>query len=161
MPSPEAARQAADLYCRHALNVYAALDMRTQADAAAQVPPELESLMATAQDKGSVRVIVGLDVSFQPEGDLAGPQAVRSQRQRIETTQGAVLAGMEGSNATVIASASMNAENRIIEADYSGTNSPSRPLTRFANSVRSSSLSLMLPPGGTIVVSRITRIRLA
>ena len=49
--------------------------LRTQADATPQVPAELENLMATAKDKGSVRVIVGLDVGFSPEGDLAGTAA--------------------------------------------------------------------------------------
>jgi uncharacterized repeat protein (TIGR01451 family) len=65
--------------------------LRTQADAAPQVSPELEALMVTTQEKGSVRVIVGLDVGFRPEGDLAGIQDVLKQRQLIKTTQDAVL----------------------------------------------------------------------
>ena len=45
------------------------------------------SLLAKAQASGSVRVIVKLNTSFQPEGRLSGPQAAISQQNRIASAQ--------------------------------------------------------------------------
>ncbi len=77
--------------------------LQTQAAPPAQVPPELQDLVAKVQEYGSVRVIVGLNVSFQPEGTLAGPLAVRTQRQLIDVVQDSVMQKMAGTNTTLIA----------------------------------------------------------
>jgi subtilisin family serine protease len=46
------------------------------------------ALLAKVQKAGSVRVIVRLNTSFQPEGQLSGPTAVASQKTRIASLQG-------------------------------------------------------------------------
>ncbi|HNZ49776.1 MAG TPA: hypothetical protein PKN92_13105 [Candidatus Hydrogenedentes bacterium] len=45
------------------------------------------ALLAKVQKAGSVRVIVRLNTSFQPEGQLSGPTAVAGQKARIASTQ--------------------------------------------------------------------------
>lgn len=45
------------------------------------------ALLAKVQKAGSVRVIVRLNTSFQPEGQLPGPTAVAGQKARIASTQ--------------------------------------------------------------------------
>jgi predicted acylesterase/phospholipase RssA len=52
------------------------------------------SLLETVREQGSVRVIVGLDVSFQPEGNLPNEQAVQAQRQAIAAAQDRLLQRM-------------------------------------------------------------------
>jgi hypothetical protein len=37
-------------------------------------------LLDKAENEGSVRVIVGVDAAFQPEGNLSSTQAVQTQR---------------------------------------------------------------------------------
>jgi hypothetical protein len=45
------------------------------------------ALLAKVQKAGSVRVIVRLNTSFQPEGNLSGPTAVAGQKARIASAQ--------------------------------------------------------------------------
>lgn len=59
-----------------------------------KVPPEV---WEKAQTEGVVRVIVGLNVPWQPEGKLS-QQAVLAQRQAISTAQDALLAELVGTN---------------------------------------------------------------
>ncbi|MCB8978330.1 MAG: S8 family serine peptidase [Ardenticatenaceae bacterium] len=75
---------------------------------AAQASPVFPSddfaqLMAEAEDGGTVRVLVQLDTPFQPEGDLQGIQAVRSQQLGIDGLQESVLDGLAATNTEVIA----------------------------------------------------------
>ncbi len=58
----------------------------------AQAPLDVAKLVAKAQAQGTVPVIVGVRVPFQPEGKLASPAAVQSQRAAISTAQDALLA---------------------------------------------------------------------
>ncbi len=46
-----------------------------------------DDLLASVQQHGTVRVMVGLDVAFQPEGELASSQAVADQQAAIQQTQ--------------------------------------------------------------------------
>ncbi|MBW2402020.1 MAG: hypothetical protein JRG80_22685, partial [Deltaproteobacteria bacterium] len=46
-----------------------------------------DALAATAAARGSVRVIAGLDVPFEPEGRLRTPADVAAQRGRIHSAQ--------------------------------------------------------------------------
>lgn len=50
-----------------------------------------DELIAKAQQNGAVSVIVGLNVSFQPEGEFASSQAVQEQRSSIALAQDAFL----------------------------------------------------------------------
>ncbi len=69
--------------------------------ASAQTPPPAAgapasqevypTLAAKALSQGSVPVIVGLDLAFEPEGVLSGPQAAVQQRATIGSTQGFLL----------------------------------------------------------------------
>lgn len=54
-------------------------------------PQALETLLAKAKAQGFMRVIVGLNVTFVPEGNLPNPQAVQAQRRTIRQAQGALL----------------------------------------------------------------------
>ncbi len=49
--------------------------------------PTLQTLAEKANDMGAVRVIIGLDVAFSPEGELSGAQAVIDQQQAISAAQ--------------------------------------------------------------------------
>ena len=51
----------------------------------------IDPLMALAESAGSVRVIIGLDLPFQPEGSLAQSEAIREQRSAIERAQAELL----------------------------------------------------------------------
>lgn len=62
------------------------------------MPEEYAALLAAVRERGNVRVIVGLDVPFQPEGELPDPQAVESQRQAIAAAQDRLLQRMAGLN---------------------------------------------------------------
>jgi subtilisin len=53
------------------------------------------SLVEKAQTEGSLRVIVKLDVDFQPEGHIISPFAATSQRTRIAQAQDRVLKRLE------------------------------------------------------------------
>src|SRR3990172_6621078 len=64
--------------------------------------PASDPLMAKAQGQGDVHVIVGLRVTFQPEGDLANSQAVHDQRTSIAQAQAALLNQMSAYNVTSI-----------------------------------------------------------
>ena len=62
--------------------------------------PELDDLLAEAQANGQVCVIVGLRVSFKPEGELTGTQAVDAQRARIAQAQTDLLAQLSAYKVT-------------------------------------------------------------
>ena len=64
----------------------------------APVSPKVDALLAEANAKGAVRVIVGLNVKYAPEGALANPGAVASQRQGIALAQQAVLSRVTSKN---------------------------------------------------------------
>lgn len=56
----------------------------------------LQALMDKAEANGTVRVIVGLNVPFTPEGELAGTQAVQIQQQAIQIAQNQVWQQIAG-----------------------------------------------------------------
>jgi hypothetical protein len=62
------------------------------------VPEKYAALLAAVREQGSISVIVGLDVPFQPEGEMADPQAVQTQRQAIAAAQERLLQRMAGLN---------------------------------------------------------------
>ena len=64
--------------------------------------PNYDSLAAKAKVDGSVAVIVGLNVSFKPEGRLAGQRAVVEQRGQIQSLQAAVLDRVKGYDAASV-----------------------------------------------------------
>ena len=57
-----------------------------------------EALYDKASREGSVRVIVQLRVNARPEGELASPEAVTSQRQAIAAAQSVVLRELAGTS---------------------------------------------------------------
>jgi hypothetical protein len=61
---------------------------------------DVQALQQKARESGWVRVIVGLDVPFQAEGELPA-QARQQQRRAIEAAQNGVLRGVDKANATV------------------------------------------------------------
>ncbi|MGX2038787.1 S8 family peptidase [Methylocaldum sp. MU1018] len=63
------------------------------------VPAEIA---AKAQTEGVVQVIVQLDTTTAPEGDLPNQQTVREQRQDIAATQAEVLASLAGTDYQII-----------------------------------------------------------
>ena len=75
--------------------VVAAFFILNHASAAAG-PKASGALLNKAQTEGSVRVIIKLDTSFQPEGLLSGPQAARSQQSRISSLQKQVHKAVAG-----------------------------------------------------------------
>ena len=74
-----------------------------QATTLNQLPDGLPQLTASAQENGTVRVLVQLDLPFRPEGDLEGVQAVQAQQFDIDNLQEAVLTQLADSNSTLIA----------------------------------------------------------
>lgn len=74
-----------------------------QAAPPTQAPYDIQDLLAKAQSQGVARVIVGLNIPYQPEGDLTDSRAVQNQRRDIATAQDAVLKKMAGSNTTLVA----------------------------------------------------------
>jgi len=64
---------------------------------------QLQDLMQKAQSDGHVRVIVQLNVTFRPEGDLEQPQSAQSQQQVIDSAQTNLLQKMGGTNTDLIA----------------------------------------------------------
>ncbi|MCB1037244.1 MAG: S8 family serine peptidase, partial [Acidobacteria bacterium] len=56
----------------------------------------LDELLETARSHGTVRVIVGLDVPFHPEGNLGGQGAIQAQHSAIREAQEGVLAEVAG-----------------------------------------------------------------
>ena len=71
--------------------------------ARAQPPDVPQQLLAKARERGSVRVIVGLDVEFRVEGALSSLQAAQEQRQGIARAQRAVAQKLAADHATVVA----------------------------------------------------------
>jgi hypothetical protein len=55
------------------------------------VPPEVQQAL---QKRGYARIIIGLNVGFQPEGELA-PEEVKEQRAQIARSQEKFLAGLK------------------------------------------------------------------
>jgi hypothetical protein len=51
----------------------------------------LEALLTKAKAQGFVRIIIGLDVTFVPVGNLPNPQAAQAQRRAIRQAQDALL----------------------------------------------------------------------
>ena len=60
-----------------------------------------ETLQQKAQQDGSVRVIIRLNVPFVPEGELSAP-SVQGQRSGIAQVQEAVATSLESFNANVL-----------------------------------------------------------
>lgn len=63
--------------------------------------PSYDELIAKAQTKGMVRIIVGLNVPFQPEADVSRSQAIQ-QRQRIARVQDELIQRMLSYNITFV-----------------------------------------------------------
>ena len=62
---------------------------------------DVQALLNKAQNQGSVLIIVGLDVSFQPEGKLGSSQAVQAQQASIAQKQDELLQSLSGQNVRV------------------------------------------------------------
>lgn len=69
------------------------LSVPDSAQAVGLVP---ESLVATAEAQGTVRVIVRFDLGFRPEGALSGVAAVTEQREDIDAAQNRILSKLDG-----------------------------------------------------------------
>lgn len=67
----------------------------------AQVGKDVRALVAQAQARGAVRVIVGVRAAFQPEGRLS-VRAARAQRASIAQAQDALLAQLAAHNPRVL-----------------------------------------------------------
>lgn len=78
------------------------------ASPAQAVPDEqaatVQTLIDKAEANGTVRVIIGLNVPFTPEGELSGTQAVQIQQQAIQTAQNRVLQQIASYNSELVAS---------------------------------------------------------
>lgn len=68
----------------------------------AQSGKDVRALLAKAQTQGTVRVIVGLRTSYQPEGRLHDPQAIQTQRSAIGQAQNDLLNQMANRNVKAI-----------------------------------------------------------
>lgn len=75
----------------------------TQASTLIELPPQVAQLAAQAQEAGTVRVIVQLDLPFRPEGDLGDAQAVQAQQLGIDGLQQGVLNALADTNTNVVA----------------------------------------------------------
>ncbi|WP_420644206.1 S8 family serine peptidase [Candidatus Leptofilum sp.] len=75
----------------------------TQASTISQNNPQLAQLTAQAQEAGSVRVIVQLDLPFRPEADLEDAQAVQTQQLDIDSLQQSVLNVLADSDVNIVA----------------------------------------------------------
>ena len=64
---------------------------RPRQSRAERVERKFDELLAKARLEGAVRVIVGLDVGFQPEGELTSSQAVQEQRASFAQAQQSFL----------------------------------------------------------------------
>ncbi|HSH59846.1 MAG TPA: S8 family serine peptidase, partial [Acidimicrobiales bacterium] len=64
---------------------------------------DFDSVATRAEREGTVRVIVGLNVGFRPEGKLA-PEQAAEQRQNISRARGRVLERLRGSEHRVVRS---------------------------------------------------------
>ncbi len=65
--------------------------------------PDWQLLFDKASESGTVRVIIGLDINFTPEGDLAGLQAAQAQQQAIQTAQNLIWQQLNGTKHKLIA----------------------------------------------------------
>lgn len=63
---------------------------------------DIEDLLAEADEKGTVCVIVELDVRIRPEGTIKNPQVVEQQRQKIAKAQEKVLGDLKGFNVQTV-----------------------------------------------------------
>ena len=68
------------------------------ADISIRATPQFGALIAQAQTKGAVRVIVGLRTSYQPEGRLRNAQAIQAQRSAISQVQDRLINEMANRN---------------------------------------------------------------
>jgi subtilisin family serine protease len=75
----------------------------TQASSIIQSSANFVQLTAQAQDAGTVRVIVQLDLPFRPEGDLEDTQAVQTQQLGIDGLQQGVLNALADTDTNVLA----------------------------------------------------------
>ncbi|MBK7897638.1 MAG: S8 family serine peptidase [Candidatus Promineifilaceae bacterium] len=82
---------------------YGGTAVPTQASATPQLSPSVAQLAAQAQEAGTVRVIVQLDLPFRPEGDLDNAQAARIQQMNIDGLQQGVVNALADTNAQVVA----------------------------------------------------------
>lgn len=90
---PQEAQSGRDIFAPltdHTLNQLAAQQFAGSSRSAATAQT-FARLLAKAQVSGPVRVIVGLRATFQPEGALGAPTAVRTQRSAIRQAQTALL----------------------------------------------------------------------
>ncbi|MCP4418612.1 MAG: S8 family serine peptidase [Chloroflexi bacterium] len=74
-----------------------------QAIAPNQQPDGLQQLIAQAEETGSVRVLVQLDLPFRAEGDLESDEAAQAQQAKIDGLQGMLLEQMADTNTAVVA----------------------------------------------------------
>lgn len=65
--------------------------------------PDVKELTTKVKEQGAIRLIVGLDVSFQPEGEITTQEAIRQQRNRIEQAQDNLLRNLAGQNMAAVA----------------------------------------------------------
>lgn len=68
-----------------------------------QQPDGYQQLVAQAEENGTVRVLVQLDLPFRAEGELETDQAVQAQQASIDGLQGMVLEAMADTNTAVVA----------------------------------------------------------
>lgn len=82
--------------------------LAASAPSAQAVPGEqdatLQALMDKAAQNGTVRVLIGLNVPFTPEGELASIQAVQTQQQAIRAAQSRVSQELASYSSTPIRS---------------------------------------------------------
>ncbi|MEJ2750042.1 MAG: S8 family serine peptidase, partial [Anaerolineae bacterium] len=82
------------------------ITLAVSAPPAQAVPGEQDAVLQALLDKtavnGTVRVIVGLNIPFTPEGELAGTQAVDRQQQTIQAAQNQVWQQIAGFNSELV-----------------------------------------------------------
>jgi subtilisin len=109
--------------------------------------PAVDKLIAQAQAQGSVRVIVGLRTSFQPEGNLRSAPAISVQRREIQRAQDALLNQLTGRSIRAIRRMEF-IPHLVLEADANAIKviSASPAVTSITEDrVRSASLAESVP----------------
>jgi subtilisin len=94
---------------------------------------QLQALISKAQAQGSVRVILALQTSYQPEGRLRSAPAVQAQRRAIANAQNALLGEMANRNVTAIRKFAF-IPHLVVQADADA-------LARLANSPNVASIA--------------------
>lgn len=64
------------------------------------IPPEYEELLKKARENGAVSVIIGLDASFQPEGNLT-PEGVEQQHTGIQKARNQLIQALSQYNIAI------------------------------------------------------------